>query len=63
MCDKFKEMGIEDEAQVVQITGQPGYTTAIERSQGLRGPSARSLPECDVVETQPGDWNREKSRR
>jgi ribose transport system substrate-binding protein len=33
MCDKFKEMGIENEAQVVQISGQPGYTTAIERSR------------------------------
>ncbi len=36
MCDKFKEMGIETTAQVVQISGQPGYTTAIERQQGLR---------------------------
>jgi ribose transport system substrate-binding protein len=36
MCDKFKEMGIETTAQVVQITGQPGYTTAIERAEGLR---------------------------
>jgi ribose transport system substrate-binding protein len=36
MCDKFKEMGIETTAQVVQISGQPGYTTAIERAEGLR---------------------------
>jgi ribose transport system substrate-binding protein len=35
MCDKFKEMGIENEAQVVHITGQPGYTTAIERAKGF----------------------------
>ncbi len=35
MCDKFKEMGIENEAQVVQISGQPGYTTAIERGWRL----------------------------
>ncbi len=33
MCDKFTEMGIEDEARVVQISGQPGYTTAIERAR------------------------------
>ena len=33
MCDKFKEMGIEDEARVVQISGQPGYTPAIERQR------------------------------
>jgi ribose transport system substrate-binding protein len=35
MCDKFKEMGIETTAQVVQISGQPGYTTAIERQKGF----------------------------
>ena len=35
MCDKFKEMGIETEARVVQISGQPGYTTAIERAKGF----------------------------
>jgi ribose transport system substrate-binding protein len=32
---------------IVQISGQPGYTTAIERAEGLRGPSAGSLPERD----------------
>ena len=35
MCDRFIELGIEDEAKVVHITGQPGYTTAIERAQGF----------------------------
>ncbi len=25
MCDKFKEMGIDKEARIVQISGQPGY--------------------------------------
>lgn len=36
MCDKFKAMGIENEAQIVQISGQPGYTTAIERAKGSK---------------------------
>ena len=26
MCDKFKAMGIENEARVVQISGQPGWS-------------------------------------
>lgn len=63
MCDKFKEMGIADEAQVVHITGQPGYTTAIERAGGFEERLPVVCPEVDVVDTQPGDWNREKSQQ
>ena len=44
MCDRFKELGIEDEAQIVEITGQPGYTTAIERSDGFTQRLPRSAP-------------------
>ena len=63
MCDKFKEMGIEGEAQVVQISGQPGYTTAIERAQGFEERLPEVCPDVTLVETQPGDWNREKSQQ
>ncbi|WP_424981549.1 sugar ABC transporter substrate-binding protein [Maritalea sp. S77] len=63
MCDKFKEMGIEDEAQIVQISGQPGYTTAIERAQGFEERLPEVCPNVTLVETQPGDWNREKSQK
>jgi len=63
MCDKFKEMGIEDEARVVQISGQPGYTTAIERAKGFEDRLPEVCPNVDLVETQPGDWNREKSQQ
>ena len=63
MCDKFKEMGIEDEAQIVQISGQPGYTTAIERAKGFEDRLPEVCPNVDLVETQPGDWNREKSQK
>jgi len=62
MCDKFKDMGIEDEAQVVHITGQPGYTTAIERAKGFEDRLPEICPGVTVVDTQPGDWNREKAQ-
>ncbi|MBJ3761833.1 sugar ABC transporter substrate-binding protein [Maribius pontilimi] len=63
MCDKFKEMGIESEARVVQISGQPGYTTAIERAKGFEDRLPEVCPDVTLVETQPGDWNREKSQQ
>jgi len=63
MCDKFKEMGIDGEARVVQISGQPGYTTAIERAKGFEDRLPEVCPDVTLVETQPGDWNREKSQQ
>ncbi|MCV2880161.1 sugar ABC transporter substrate-binding protein [Sedimentimonas flavescens] len=63
MCDKFKAMGIENEARVVQISGQPGYTTAIERQKGFDDRLPEVCPNVSLVETQPGDWNREKSQK
>ena len=63
MCDKFKAMGIENEARVVQISGQPGYTTAIERQKGFDDRLPEVCPNVTLVETQPGDWNREKSQQ
>ncbi|MDI3338814.1 sugar ABC transporter substrate-binding protein [Defluviimonas aestuarii] len=62
MCEKFTEMGIQDEAKVVQISGQPGYTTAIERQKGFDDRLPEVCPNVTIVETQPGDWNREKSQ-
>ena len=63
MCDRFKELGIEDEAKVVHITGQPGYTTAIERAQGFNDRLPEVCPNVEQVDQQPGDWNREKSQQ
>ncbi|MGJ8622541.1 MAG: sugar ABC transporter substrate-binding protein [Yoonia sp.] len=63
MCDRFKDLGIENEAQVVQISGQPGYTTAIERAKGFEDRLPEVCPNVTLVETQPGDWNREKSQQ
>ncbi len=63
MCDKFKDMGIENEAKIVQISGQPGYTTAIERAKGFEDHLPEVCPNVDLMETQPGDWNREKAQK
>jgi ribose transport system substrate-binding protein len=63
MCDKFKDLGTEKEARVVQISGQPGYTTAIERAKGFEDRLPVVCPDVTLVETQPGDWNREKSQK
>jgi ribose transport system substrate-binding protein len=56
-------MGIEKTAQIVQISGQPGYTTAIERAKGFEDRLPEVCPDVKLMETQPGDWNREKSQR
>lgn len=63
MCDKFKAEGTENEAQIVQISGQPGYTTAIERAKGFEDRLPEVCPNVTLMETQPGDWNREKSQQ
>ena len=63
MCEKFTAEGIQDEARVVQISGQPGYTTAIERAKGFEDRLPEVCPNVTLVETQPGDWNREKSQQ
>jgi ribose transport system substrate-binding protein len=51
------------EGQIVQITGQPGYTTAIERQQGFEERLAEECPDVEIIATQPGDWNRERAQR
>ncbi|MBT8425931.1 MAG: sugar ABC transporter substrate-binding protein, partial [Silicimonas sp.] len=50
MCDKFKELGIEEEAQIVHITGQPGYTTAIERAKGFEDRLPEVCPNVTVLD-------------
>ncbi len=63
MCDKLKDEGIETEARIVQISGQPGYTTAVERQQGFEDELPEICPDVSIIETQPGDWSREKAQR
>jgi ribose transport system substrate-binding protein len=63
MCDRFKEKGIEDEAQIVEVTGQPGYTTAIERSEGFQQRLPEVCPNVTLLDSQPGNWNREDAQQ
>ncbi|MBB3192308.1 sugar ABC transporter substrate-binding protein [Halomonas cerina] len=58
MCE-----ALDGEGQIVQIAGQPGYTTAMERSKGFEDQLAEACPGVEILETQPGDWNREKAQR
>jgi ribose transport system substrate-binding protein len=62
MCDALTADGRED-GQVLQISGQPGYTTAIERAQGFEERLPEVCPDLELVETQPGNWNREQAQR
>jgi ribose transport system substrate-binding protein len=66
MCEALAGEGqdpAQAEGRIVQISGQPGYTTAVERQQGFEDRLAEACPGAEIVETQPGDWNREKSQR
>ena len=63
MCDRFKAKGIEDEAQIVEVTGQPGYTTAIERSEGFQQRLPEVCPNVELLDSQPGNWNREDAQQ
>ncbi|MCL7942111.1 sugar ABC transporter substrate-binding protein [Halomonas sp. ATCH28] len=58
MCE-----ALDGEGRVVQITGQPGYTTAMERAKGFEERLPEACPGVELVETQPADWNREKAQR
>jgi ribose transport system substrate-binding protein len=58
MCEALDGTG-----QIVQIAGQPGYTTAMERAQGFEDRLAEVCPDVELMETQPADWNREKAQR
>ncbi len=50
-----------DGADIVCITGLPGYTTAIEREDGFMDVIKGS--NINVLDSQPGDWNREKAQK
>lgn len=66
MCQALAKDGGDPskaEGQIVQISGQPGYTTAIERQKGFEDRLAEACPGVKIMETQPGDWNREKAQR
>ncbi|XGA80507.1 sugar ABC transporter substrate-binding protein [Halomonas sp. CH40] len=58
MCD-----ALGGEGQILQISGQPGYTTAMERASGFEDRLAEVCPDVELMETQPGNWNRERAQR
>lgn len=58
MCD-----ALGGEGRIVQISGQPGYTTAMERAGGFENRLAEACPGVELLETQPGNWNRERAQR
>jgi ribose transport system substrate-binding protein len=58
MCD-----ALGGEGRIVQVAGQPGYTTAMERASGFEERLAEACPDVELMETQPADWNREKAQR
>lgn len=58
MCDQLGGKG-----DIVQITGQPGYTTAIERQKGFEDRLPEVCPDVKILDSQPGDWNRAKAQR
>lgn len=62
MCQGLKERG-KEAGQIVQIAGQPGYTTAMERAKGFEDRLPEICPDVELLETQPADWNREKAQR
>lgn len=63
MCDRLTERGLAESGRIVEIQGQPGYTTAIERSDGFQDRFAEVCPDVELLESQPADWNREKAQR
>ena len=62
LCDGLKARG-KAHGKIVQISGQPGYTTALERAKGFEVRLPEVCPGVALLETQPGDWNREKAQR
>lgn len=52
---------LDGEGQVVELTGLPGYVTAIRRSGGFQDHLAENAPGIEILATEPADWNRAKA--
>ena len=53
---------MKGKGKVVEIMGFPGYVTATERSQGFHD-ALKKFPGIEIIETQPGNWDRMKSQK
>ena len=63
MCDKFKDMGIENEARSCRFPASPAIPPRSSAHKGFDDRLPEVCPNVTLVETQPGDWNREKSQQ
>jgi ribose transport system substrate-binding protein len=52
---------LKGKGKVLEIMGQPGYVTATLRSKGFHD-ELKKYPGIKIIETQPGNWDREKSQ-
>ena len=53
---------LHGKGKVLEIMGQPGYVTATLRSKGFHD-ELKKYPGIEILETQPGNWDREKSQK
>ncbi len=64
MKEGFERKGFTGTKIVVEISGLPGYVTAIERSKGFHDEIAKpEYSDFKLVATEPADFNREKATR
>lgn len=47
--------------KILEIRGQPGYTTAIERSKGFTD-AMKNESGIEIIDSQPGNWSRAKAQ-
>jgi ribose transport system substrate-binding protein len=63
MCDKFKEMGIETRPRWCRSPVSPATPPPSSAAKGFQDRLPEVCPNVTLVDTQPGDWNREKSQQ
>lgn len=47
---------------ILEVDGQTGNSTAINRAQGFQDTIAKSCPNVKILAHQPGDWNKDTSQ-
>ncbi len=62
-ADMMNEARGGKKVKTVEIMGTPGYVTAMLRSQGFHTQVDKKYPNIEIVETQPGNWDRNKSQK
>ncbi len=51
------------EGNLIQITGAPGYSAAIDRALGFENKLVEVAPDINIIATEPGNWVKEDSRQ